>query len=147
MLLRFTGHTGSILLHGQFNVDTSAGVEQIVFGDGTIWSAADLFKAFAAAEATFGNDTLVGANDRRDYLHGLAGNDQLIGGSGGDTYYWDIGDGNDTIDEHTGYVLDNNAYDRLILGSGLLPGAATITRDIADPTTAVLHFAGVDGSI
>ena len=114
MLLYFNGHSGSILLHGQFGVESHSGVEQIAFDDGATWSTADLLKAFAATDATSGNDILTGANDLRDYLHGLAGNDTLIGGSGGDTYFWDIGDGNDTTSKSY-FSSDRKSSDTSIL--------------------------------
>ena len=94
-----------------------------------------------------GNDTLDGG-DNKDYFFGGAGDDILggilqsadwggnadflgneyTGGSGNDTlngtfrsdtYYFNLGDGNDTIVE-AGWVYDNN--DRIILGAGLTPG-------------------------
>ena len=44
-----------------------------------------------------GNDVIYG-NDGDDILVGNAGNDRLIGGNGNDTYIFNVGWGNDTID-------------------------------------------------
>ena len=145
MLLSFVGFTGSVLLHDEFK-GANYGVEQVVFGDGTTWSRADLLKAFAADGATAGVDTLQGQNDQGDYLDGLGGDDFLIGGSGSDTYYWDPGDGTDTVDEVSNFVLDNG-FDRLLLGSGVLPSGVTVERDMSDQATAVLRFSGLGGGV
>lgn len=58
-----------------------------------------------------GNDTLNGGagNDR---LFGSKGNDTLNGGTGDDAYYYNLGDGNDTIVETSG-------TDSIVFGAGI----------------------------
>ncbi|THJ08756.1 MAG: calcium-binding protein, partial [Nitrospira sp. CG24C] len=60
--------------------------------DNTLNGMADNDVLFGRA----GNDTLIGGTDR-DSLHGESGNDTLVGGTGHDKYYFNIGDGVDTI--------------------------------------------------
>jgi Ca2+-binding RTX toxin-like protein len=63
-----------------------------------------------------GNDTLIGDNqdgtgDGWDYLYGRTGDDLLKGGLGGEWYEYNLGDGNDTIDDIGGVddrLLINN---------------------------------------
>jgi hypothetical protein len=59
-----------------------------------------------------GNDSLYG-NSGDDILSGGAGDDYLEGGYGRDTYVWNKGDGNDTIDAYN-YSSMSNA-DRLLM--------------------------------
>ncbi|HBY77774.1 MAG TPA: hypothetical protein DEG47_12410, partial [Cyanobacteria bacterium UBA11148] len=47
---------------------------------------------------TSGNDTLIGTVDN-DSLSGLAGNDVLNGKAGADTYLFNRGDGQDTLND------------------------------------------------
>ncbi len=62
-------------------------------------------------EAYIGNDMLYGG-DGDDSLDGGTGDDTLMGGAGADIYYYDIGDGHDTI--VTGG--DGDGFDQLIIG-------------------------------
>lgn len=100
----------------RFAATTSgAGIEEIVFGDGAVWSLTDIlsrtrFEGTGIGETLTGvayrdnlfglggNDTLNG-NDGDDLLMGGAGNDSLAGGNGNDLYEWQKGDGNDTIND------------------------------------------------
>ena len=141
LTLTFTGVAGSIYLDGQDGVD-GAGIEQVVFGDGTTWSA-DQLKAAAIAQAqTTGNDTIYGFLGA-DTLQGKAGNDSLYGGTGSDTYIYNAGDGVDRIYE-AGNYYDQTSVDRLVLGAGLTADKLQIARSGANLT---LSFTGQTGSI
>ena len=59
-----------------------------------------------------GNDRLYG-NAGDDTLSGGLGNDYLKGGDGRDTYVWNKGDGNDTIDAYNYFSMSNK--DRLLM--------------------------------
>lgn len=63
-----------------------------------------------------GNDALQGG-DGNDELTGGKGSDNLNGGSGEDVYYYNLGDGYDTI--FTGDT--DTAVDRLVFGEGINP--------------------------
>ncbi|WKT60104.1 calcium-binding protein [Microbulbifer thermotolerans] len=71
-----------------------------------------------------GNDVLMG-DDGDDLISGGAGDDRLIGGRGSDSYQFDVGHGNDVIDNaaETGGKLD-----RVIFGQGIDPGAVSVER-------------------
>lgn len=71
-----------------------------------------------------GNDALNGgAGD--DRLIGGVGNDSLTGGDGSDVYVYELGDGQDTINN---YDVSTGRFDVLVLGEGITPGGVTATR-------------------
>ena len=93
-------------------------------------------------EGTTGDDSLAGF-DGNDTLNGNAGNDTLFGGSGDDditggagidvldgengkdAYYYNLGDGNDTLTDYAGIHQADNAtadYSDLYFGAGIKPG-------------------------
>lgn len=153
------GAAGSIFLDEQFYANSgSSGVEVIEFADGTTWSKSALLAEYISRSQTSQDDMIYGGagseslsggqgNDRLeglagyDTLWGGAGADDLIGGSDPDTYRFALGDGSDWVIEL------HNAYgdvDRVILGTGLVPGALTVTRRATDLDDAVLTFGGGD---
>ena len=91
-----------------------------------------------------GDDTLRGGTGA-DHLHGGIGNDALLGGYGDDSFYFNAGDGWDTVAD--GWAngspyddLDGGGFDRLYLGEGLSPADVVVTRDYQDRLT--MHFVG-----
>lgn len=71
-----------------------------------------------------GNDTLnSGSGD--DRLIGGVGNDHLTGGDGSDVYVYELGDGQDTINN---YDVGAGRFDVLVLGEGITPDGVTATR-------------------
>ncbi len=103
---------GSITLLNQ-TAGGLAGVERIVFGDGTVWNWADIRSKALTVAGTAGADTIVGsaiagyADDTlyggggNDRLIGGSGNDLLFGGSGADVFVFAPGFGKDTIRDFT----------------------------------------------
>lgn len=96
-----------VMYHGAFfqtydeistETDTLYNVEALQFGDGTVFTLADL----KPQTGTAGDDTMSGTG-WYDELTGLAGNDTLIGGGGNDSLFG--GDGIDTA------VLTGNRAD------------------------------------
>jgi Ca2+-binding RTX toxin-like protein len=71
---------------------------------------------------TAGDDILVG-NDADNYFHGLAGNDLMQGGEGNDTYYFNRGDGQDTILD-----LGESSQDSVRFGAGILASQVSVSR-------------------
>jgi Ca2+-binding RTX toxin-like protein len=71
-----------------------------------------------------GNDTLLG-KDGTDTLIGGTGDDLLTGGEGADSYLFNLGDGNDTINN----VQTVTAADKLILGAGFTAANLRLYRD------------------
>lgn len=142
--IRFRGRDGSIAIDQQFSGSAGDGIEEFVFGDGTIWSKEDFEAAYLAQAQTAGDDTIYGFGYRADTLQGGIGNDSLLGLGGADTYVYNQGDGDDVIYEAYGPTGD---VDRLILGGGLLRSNAILTRSTSDLRDYVLSFAGLSGSI
>jgi len=128
----FTSHGIDFLLEIESSTDTLLlrdakiphllGVDSIVFDDGTVWTAPDVYPrttrfgteggdnisgAFRALVGLGGDDTLNGGfNDNRieggegnDTLTGFQGSDLLLGGPGGDTYRFGVNYGNDIVRE------------------------------------------------
>ncbi|WP_295086923.1 calcium-binding protein [Ruminococcus sp.] len=98
----------------------------IVYGD----AGNDVINGSAANEKLYGgtgNDILYGgAGD--DALHGEAGNDELYGYSGSDTYVFNLGDGQDVINEQEAW----SDGDKVVFGEGITPEDITVTRDGGD---------------
>jgi Ca2+-binding RTX toxin-like protein len=127
-----TGDAGDDTLHGDAGNDTLSGGEgsdALHGGDGNDTMTSDAGDDTLYGDA--GNDTLSGGDgndalhggDGDDTLSGDAGNDILIGGagadileggSGSDAYYWNTGDGSDTI-------IESEGTDILYFGDGITP--------------------------
>jgi Ca2+-binding RTX toxin-like protein len=136
-----TGET--ITVDRQFySIEQEWGVEQIAFADGTVWDLATIRQSTLLAEATSGNDTIVGFQTA-DTIHGAAGNDNLYGmegddilsgdlgddylegGIGNDTYKFNFGDGHDTIYDNGTASSD---IDVLAFGAGISASDVTVTQ-------------------
>ena len=76
--------------------DTDVNIQSYQFGDGLVLTQAQL--AFAVITGTLGNDTLTGSStlNSGQIIRGLAGDDILTAGAGGNTVL-DGSDGNDTL--------------------------------------------------
>ena len=68
-----------------------------------------------------GDDIIVGTNVN-DMLNGEFGNDTLQGGQGNDIYFFNLGDGQDTIAESSG-------TDKVVFGEGIAEEDIVVTRD------------------
>ena len=82
-------------------------IEDIVFGDGTKWSAFKLAQHYIDIAKTSGDDIIYGYEELSDSIDGGAGNDRLIGFGGNETYHVAAGEGNDDI-------LDSSGDDRVV---------------------------------
>jgi Ca2+-binding RTX toxin-like protein len=120
-------------------------LKQIEFADGTTWTRAQINATSPVLRGTDGddaingyatNDTLVGGagndtikgGDGNDILVGGGGADSLEGGNGVDSYIWNLGDGDDKIND---YVYRADAYGLggvLKLGEGVSLGNMELTR-------------------
>ena len=147
-----TGETITVL--SRFGAVTSgAGIEQISFSDGVLWTLQDIL-ARTRVEGTAGNDALNGVayrdnifglsgndtltgNDGDDLLVGGLGVDALVGGNGSDLYQWKRGDGNDTIND-AGTIAGE--VDTLILtdvaSTGALLGRSGVNLTVTVPQTS-----------
>ncbi|MEZ0167970.1 calcium-binding protein [Microvirga sp. TS319] len=153
--LNFRGTDGSAM--GSILLEDFGGrpeVDRIVFGDGQIWTQADVYRAILDARISDGADTVkgfwiddliaAGAGDDvieggsgNDTLIGGFGNDKLIGNNGSDTYVYTPGDGDDTISD---IASESGAVNRLVLGSGLVSSHARLIRSTSDVDDLRLEF-------
>ena len=140
--IRILSTNETILLKDQAVRSGYSMVEQFVFANGTIWDWQALENRALADAKTAGNDSIVGFQNA-DTLDGGAGNDVLVGRGGGDTYVYDFGGGNDTIDAELHHVADNEA-DTLLLGAGLEKSDIYFTRE---SDNLLIHFTGISGSL
>ncbi|MBZ9648143.1 hypothetical protein K9B33_11340 [Sphingobium sp. 3R8] len=164
--ITFANRDGSILIDGHTSGRT-AGIEQIQFADGTIWDRAAIDAQFLAQAQSSANDIIrtgyfgaqyvarddvILAGDGRDTIYagqgadlvaGGVGNDELFGGEDGDTYIYNIGDGDDRIaDEYWGYGVD-----ALQFGAGINTADLVLSRDVIDPGNLRVSFLNQTGSI
>jgi Ca2+-binding RTX toxin-like protein len=104
--LSFVNQGGSIKLIGEAS-GNGAGVEQIVFADGTVWSQQTLLSMASS-----------GGNPSNDVIYGTSGNDSISLPADGVTV--NPGRGNDTIS------VSGNGSDRIIFAKG--DGQDTLTN-------------------
>jgi len=98
-----------------------------------------------------GNDTVYG-KEGNDTISGDAGNDLLIGGEGDDTYEYNMGDGNDTIDNTGGgndtilfsYGISKDDVSFKKDGNDLI---VTVNKDSSQTIKVKNHFLGGDYAI
>jgi len=128
--LTFASIGQSVVLEGQFFYTTinyrPGEIETIAFADGTTWTAADLRGEYLSRITTTGADTIEGFYSD-DVIVGGAGNDALRGGDGSDRYLFEVGFGQDVIEEG----VDNVAYpdnDMVEFGAGLSSTDAVLSR-------------------
>jgi len=77
------------------------------------------------------NNELIGT-EGDDELSGGLGNDYLAGDNGSDTYFFNLGDGQDFINNFDNTQLSTgvNVFDYLVLGAGILPKDIQISTSI-----------------
>lgn len=153
VLIQPTGET--ILVKDRFrNPAEGRGIEEIAFGDGVIWTLADIL-ARTELQGTSANNTLYGTGysdnifgaagndvilgkDGDDRIEGGLGDDTLKGEAGADTYTWTRGDGNDRISD-AGTSLTE--LDRLIL-TDVASSDVTLTRSTATINKLLITVGG-----
>jgi Ca2+-binding RTX toxin-like protein len=119
------GDGGRIALKGTADSSWQRGIESVHFDDGTVWSNADLRTHYFAGLSTPGNDTIVGFDSSADTFEAGRGDDTMSGKNGSDTYIYNRGDGNDVVDEDTGYYQNGGTADTVILHN-IAPGSVTV---------------------
>ncbi len=143
VVVTFTDTDDEIILRGQYVAAAGKGVEQIEFGDGTVWDRNAILTALnfvPPAEpfaSTDGDDSITGnsagqtisggagndvidARQGNDVIIGGTGDDILRGGSDNDVYVFNRGDGYDDIyDRNTSNLIRSGGYDRVDFGEGI----------------------------
>jgi Ca2+-binding RTX toxin-like protein/subtilisin-like proprotein convertase family protein len=144
LVIRFAGSQDSIVIDGQLLANGS-GVEQILFADGSSWSAAEIAARLLAQAGTPADETIIGTA-LADVIRGAGGDDNLNGKGGGDAYVYGLGDGDDVITE--GSSLGTADIDTLVLGAGIDADTLTVIRPASgNIDDLVLLFADNSGSI
>ena len=127
--------TGSaITVKNNFDESDHYNVDRIEFGDGTIWTDADI--RLMAIAPNDGDQHLIGYNTD-DVMVGGLGNDRLDGGLGDDTYLFSAGDGQDEI-------FDVGGTDSLVFGAGITADTLFLSRTDIDNRDLTIDLAGGD---
>jgi Ca2+-binding RTX toxin-like protein len=138
-----TGSTGLDVLVGGNGLDTlygKNGADGLYGEDGN-----DTLRGESGDDVLdggIGSDTLFGGTGV-DELTGGAGDDILYGENGNDSYFWNPGDGNDTVQD-TLTETEAGAVNRLVFGVGILP-TNVILQTVSGSTTN-LKFQVMDGT-
>jgi Ca2+-binding RTX toxin-like protein len=127
LLIQIAGTNDSIRIYHQYAIkdDLSQGIDRFEFSDGTVLNRSqidELVNPGNLIQGTDGAETLTGTS-AGERIVGKKGNDILLGSSGDDTYVWNLGDGNDTIQEYT-----ITSFDVLELGAGIRPQDVTLSH-------------------
>ncbi len=143
LVLRFAGTDDELVLVDTLGPD-EAGLERILFEDGTVWTMAELRQRLLTEANDAQARTIHGfASD--DVLAGGPGDDLLVGGAGADIYRFARGDGHDVIEDN-GEDVGAGAYDRLLI-SGYAPQEVGLSRWYKGDDGLLLRFAGSDDSV
>ncbi|MRI55259.1 hypothetical protein D8770_14990 [Methylobacterium sp. DB1607] len=126
--IEIQGADGSdiISINNQLDPSLRAGVENIVFEDGTSWSKDVMRQEALYASATNGNDIIDGFSTN-DTIDGKAGDDLLRGLAGNDTYIYTGAIGGNVIIRDEAYSYQNSDADRLVF-TDLNPADITVSR-------------------
>ncbi len=129
--------SGTIIVSDQFR-ESAIHVEQLKFDDNSIVALPAILDLTGTAADDWlsgsvnqddnilgleGNDTLSGYGGN-DSLTGGLGDDLLQGGEGNDRYVYNLGDGDDIIDETTG-----DGVDAIVFGAGITSADVTLSRN------------------
>ncbi len=139
IIIGFNGVSDKVINKGVF-ANLVAGAENIIFSNGVTWGIQDFKNRYLSDVSTSGNDTIYGFAGN-DIITGGVGDDYMNGLGGNDLYFYNEGDGNDTVSDYEG-----NQDTLQLNGAGLISTNAVIYRDGAS-NTVTLGFNGVSGSI
>ncbi|MCW2292450.1 Ca2+-binding RTX toxin-like protein [Pseudomonas sp. BIGb0408] len=158
LILSYRGAADKITVRNYFDSDGASAykLEEIRFADGSQWTITQVKEL--AILGTTGNDTLTGyatddsissgaGNDRidtlggNDTLDGGVGNDTLNGGLGSDVYRFELGWGQDVINN---YDTGIEKTDAIVFGQGIAKADIAITRSGSD---LILSYKGTADKI
>ncbi|MBI5329538.1 MAG: putative Ig domain-containing protein, partial [Betaproteobacteria bacterium] len=144
--LAHTNGTDKITIANWFSQDWwNTRFERIDFADGTAWHRGSFDGQVQTITGTNGADTLAASTGYDYIVTGLEGSDQITGGygldffvggagndrisgrGGSDTYFFNLGDGTDTIIEESG-IGYQSPFDVLKFGPGIHPEDITAKR-------------------
>ncbi|MCP1472373.1 Ca2+-binding RTX toxin-like protein [Sphingobium sp. OAS761] len=154
LVLTFAGSDDRITINDTMT-NGQRRIERVTFADGTIWTHDDLVARISVPGTDeiltgtssadilaggSGNDNLIGLAGA-DTLEGGIGNDYLRGGDHGDTYVFNLGDGQDLV-----YDGGQGGEDIVQFGAGVLPSDITIVQ-ADNGNDLVLLIAGTNDRI
>lgn len=116
---------------GPFGVVWLDRVEMFFFSDGTMISWQDVMDYTMSGSISDGDDFVYGFY-RNDYIDAGAGDDFMSGGNHADTYVFDRGYGQDTIQEFSDAHIDVTTLaegDRVVFGEGIVADDLVFERD------------------
>jgi Ca2+-binding RTX toxin-like protein len=125
--------TGEHITVKDWYADTRNQIARIKFTDGTIWTHTQVNAMIPIFRGTDGDDEVTGSA-WDDALIGGVGDDILTGGNGNDTFIWNIGDGNDIVNNNSSNYNPNGI---LKLGEGVDPSEVELTRSGNDAVLIV----------
>ncbi|MCJ8325164.1 MAG: hypothetical protein HRU29_11895 [Rhizobiales bacterium] len=145
LTISFVGASDTLVVQNQFNYGGLGYgsydiIETYEFSDGTIWTAADIRSKLL--ESSDGDDNLLGFHTD-DTISGGLGDDTLVGRDGDDTYIYNLGDGNDTVEEKVQVVSYSN-LDKVVFGAGISQSDLVISTTSKD---IIITFIGEAGSL
>jgi Ca2+-binding RTX toxin-like protein len=127
LVFAISGSTATLtVVNGATSPSDTWRVERYVFGDGSVWTEADVRQKLMAAAATDGNDNIAGF-DGNETIRGLGGSDWISGGDGNYALYGDAGvdtlvggNGDDLLDGGSGddKLYGNAGSDVFLFGRG-----------------------------
>ena len=128
VLIEIEGSQDSLRLYDQFIIvnGVSAGIDRFEFADGRVLTRAEFEEFMLPGDilhGTDGPDTLLGTSGNEILIGGL-GDDTLKGAEGDDIYIWNLGDGNDVLNE-----FQVGSFDILKFGEGIAPADLQLSRD------------------
>ncbi len=132
LVFKHVNGTDQVTVENWYAHDTYQ-LEQVEFGDGTVWSGADVTQWGLVVYGTVGDDVLDGLESYGDTLYGLEGNDTIYGLSGNDVL--EGGLGNDTLRGGAGADLLVGGEGNDVLDGGL--GADTLVGGAGDDVLGV----------
>ncbi|WP_145840404.1 calcium-binding protein [Denitratisoma sp. DHT3] len=169
LLLALNGGADRLILSGWF-IDDAHKIEQIRFGDGTVWTKIDLVARLLTGDdlgntlvGTAGDDVISGLGGH-DQLSGLDGNDFLDGGTGGDTMIGGLGDdtyvvdsGNDVVTENPNegidtvrssitYTLGTNVENLTLTGIAAISGTGNASDNLLTGNNSANTLTGAGGN-
>ena len=102
---------------------------RIEFGDGITWTRAEINAMMPVLRGTDGvNDTIRGFDGQNNILIGGIGENLKIGGTGRNIYKWELGTGNDTIDDWAFNKSNMGQSGTLKIGKGVNPANVEVGR-------------------
>jgi Ca2+-binding RTX toxin-like protein len=134
--------TGDQITVKNWNSEACA-VEQIKFGDGTVWDKATLL--VKSQTGTAGADYLRGTAGA-DTLTGLAGNDTYLANDSGDVVVENANEGNDTVNSSVSYALSANVENLTLTGNAAIDGTGNALDNIVIGNGAANILDGGAGS-